>query len=209
VEATGERSGRMDLRLPYTGFDIETYSPNGFPAEGQDPVITATLTTSFSQDLRSGLLLVSLIFPPSQEDLLLIWLHRFLASFRDGCLVTYNGAKFDLGYVAHRGRMHGVAFDQVFLNYDHLDLYDMVRRLRIRPPSYGQKAVEKWLGIDRMVNAVSGASYHRAFLGFLKTGSLEPLFYNIEDSVGCLRILDRLYAADAKFCAGNLLNGAK
>ena len=182
----------MNLKLPYIGFDIETYSPNGFPAEGQDPVITVTLATSFSQDLRRGLLLTSLIFPPSMEDLLLIWLHQFLASFRDGCLLTYNGAKFDLQYVVHRGRMHGIDFDPVFLNYDHLDLYEVVRRARVRLPSYGQKTVERWLGIERVVNDVSGVSYHKAFHGFQRFGSLKSLFYNIEDSVGCLRILKKL-----------------
>lgn len=188
----------MNLRLPYVGFDIETYSPNGFPADGQDPVITVTLATSFSQDVRKGLLLTSLIFPPSMEDLLLIWLHQFLASFRDGCLITYNGAKFDLQYVAHRGRMHGIDFDPVFLNYDHLDLYEVVRRARVRLPSYGQKAVERWLGIDRVVNDVSGVSYHRVFHGFQRFGSLKSLFYNIEDSVGCLRILKELTNVDKR-----------
>ena len=182
----------MRLKLPYIGFDIETYSPNGFPADGQDPIIAVTLAASFSQDVRKGLLLTSLIFPPPMEDLLLIWLHQFLASFRDGCLVTYNGAKFDLQYVVHRGRMHGIDFDSAFLNYDHLDLYEVMRRSSVRLPSYGQKTVERWLGIDRIINDVSGGSYHKAFHCFQNFGSLKPLFYNIEDSVGCLRILKEL-----------------
>jgi len=186
----------VNLRLPLIGFDIETYSPNGFPADGQDPIITVTLATSFSQDVRKGLLLTSLIFPPSMEDLLLMWLHQFLASFRDGCLITYNGAKFDLKYLAHRGGIHEIDFDPVFLNYGHLDLYEVVRRSRVRLPSYGQKAVERWLGIDRVVNDVSGVLYHKEFHDFQRFGSLKSLFYNIEDSVGCLRILKELTDMD-------------
>jgi len=182
----------MNLKLPYIGFDIETYSPNGFPADGQDPVVTITLATSFFRDVRKGLLLTSLIFPPGMEDLLLDWLHRFLASFREGCLVTYNSTNFDLKYVLHRGKMYGIDFDPVFLNYDHLDLYKVVRRAGVRLPSYEQNAVERWLGIARAVSDVSGLSYHEAFHGFQRFGSLKPLFYNMEDSVGCLRILKEL-----------------
>ena len=182
----------MNPKLPYIGFDIETHSPKGFPADGQDPVVTATLATSLSRDVRTGLLLTSLIFPPSMEDLLLIWLHQFLTSFRDGCLVTYNGTKFDLQYVVHRGRIHGIDFDPVFLNYDHIDVYKLVRRAKVRLSSYGQKTVERWLGIDRVVDDVSGATYHQAFRCFQGFGSLKSLFYNIEDSIGCLRILKEL-----------------
>jgi len=182
----------METKLPYIGFDIETYSPNGFPADGQDPVVTATLATSFSSDVRKGLLLTSLIFPQSKESLLLTLLHEFLTSFRDGCLITYNGAKFDLQYVIHRGAIHGIHFNSVFVNYDHLDLYELVKRAKIRLPRYRQKTVERFLDIDRVVNDVSGASYHESFHDFRKFGSLRPLFYNIEDSVGCLRILKEL-----------------
>jgi uncharacterized protein YprB with RNaseH-like and TPR domain len=67
-----------------------------------------------------------------------------------------------------------------------------MRRSGVRLPSYGQKAVERWLGINRVVNDVSGASYHKAFHGFQRFGSLKSVFYNIEDSVGCLRLLEEL-----------------
>lgn len=185
---------------PYTGFDIETYSPNGFPRNGEDPVIAATLAVSTNRDPKKGLLLISLIYPPNMEETLLLWLHRFLSASQGSRLVTYNGAKFDLPYVIHRGRTHGIDFETVFSNYDHIDLYQVVRRARLRLSSYGQKAVERFMGINRVVNDISGASYHEMFYNFLRFGSLKPLFYNMEDSVGCLQILNELTTADRKSC---------
>jgi len=180
------------INSPYIGFDIETYSPNGFPRDGEDTVVAATLAISVGRDPRKGLLLLSLIYPPSQEETLLTWLHCFLSSSQGNCLVTYNGAQFDLRYVVHRGRRHGISFENVFSNYEHIDLYEAVRRSGLRLPSYGQKAIEGFMGIGRVVDDLSGASYYKAFQNFLRFGSLKPLFYNMEDSVGCLHILKGL-----------------
>lgn len=182
------------IDLPHIGFDIETYSPAGFPQDGDDPVIAATLALSENGVPRKGLLLVSLIYPPSVEERLLTLLRSFLSVSRGNCLVTYNGTRFDLQYLIHRGEIYGIDFDAVFSSFDHLDLYRVIRRARLRLPSYGQKAIERVMGIDRVVNDVSGSSYHRVFNDFLRSGSLKPLFYNIEDSVGCLRILHGLTA---------------
>jgi len=186
------------LDLLYTGFDIETYSPDGFPKDGGDPVIAATLAVSMNRGPRKGLLLVSFIYPPSMEETLLRWLHLFLSSSQGNYLVTYNGARFDLQYVIHRGGVYGIDFETVFSNYNHIDLYEVVRRAGLQLPSYGQKAVERFMGIDRVVNDVSGFSYHKSFHDFLRFGSLKPLFYNIEDSVGCLRIVNEILTAMGK-----------
>ena len=186
------------LDPPYIGFDIETYSPDGFPKDGEDSVIAATLAVSMNRDPRKGLLLVSLVYPPSAEETLLRYLHHFLSASQGSYLVTYNGARFDLRYVIHRGRVHGIDFETVFSNYDHIDLYEAVRQAGVRLPSYGQKAIERIVGINRVVNDISGASYHKAFHNFLRFGSLKPLFYNIEDSVGCLHILNKLTILGSK-----------
>jgi uncharacterized protein YprB with RNaseH-like and TPR domain len=55
--------------------------------------------------------------------------------------------------------------------------------------------VERHIGINRIVNDVSGSTYHEAFQSFLRYGDLKPLFYNIEDTVGCLLILRKLSRA--------------
>lgn len=180
------------LDLPLIGFDIETYSPKGFPVHRQDPIVTATLAISPSLDLRNGLILISMIFPPSMEDRLLTLLHRLFSTCEGGSMVTYNGKRFDLIYTTHRGRFHGLNFKETFARRGHLDMYEIVRNTMPILPSYGQKAVEEFLGIERSVSDLCGATYHQAFNSFLSTGSPKPLLYNIEDSIGCLRLLNLL-----------------
>ena len=179
-------------RACQVGFDIETFSPLGFPRECEDPVVNATLALCPYGSLREGLVLVSLVFPPSSENVLLRQLHHALASIKDGCLLTYNGTKFDIRYTIQRGRLCGVDFESVFEDLPHLDLYNVARRSRIDFPCYSQKIVENHLGIRRVVEDLSGASYHRFFLDFMDKGDPRAIFYNIEDSLGCLRILKAL-----------------
>jgi len=184
--------------LPLIGFDIETYSLNGFPAYRQDPIVAATLAVSPSPNLNHGLILVSLLFPPSMESMLLSLLQDLLSPSHGGSLVTYNGKRFDQLYTVHRGFLHGLDLEQTFENYGHLDMYEIVRSTLPMLPSYGQKSVEHLLGVRRLVKDICGANYHQAFESFLMTGDLNPLFYNIEDSIGCLRILNHLTTKNFK-----------
>lgn len=137
--------------FPYVAFDIETYSPNGFPEQKQDPVVTATLVYSLSSDPRDVLISLSLIFPPEREKTLLMWLNRFLC-VSQGDLVTYNGAKFDLGYVDHRGRLYGIDFTDTLAHLGHLDVYQVVKGAKLSLTRYGQKAVERRMRVNRVVN---------------------------------------------------------
>jgi uncharacterized protein YprB with RNaseH-like and TPR domain len=188
---------------PFVGFDIETYSPNGFPAHGEDPIVAATLAVSPSFALNSGLMLISMIFPPSKEGELLSWLHAMLELFSGGSMVTYNGWRFDLPYVIHRGRLHGLNLEWALGAYHQLDVYKAVRAALPTLPSYRQKAVEDLIGVERLTRGISGESYHKLFDSFMQAEDLRPVIYNVEDSVGCLRILNYLATrvlndADAK-----------
>ncbi len=174
------------------GFDIETFSPFMFPSGYEDPVVNATLAVCPSGYLREGLVLISLVYPPSSESVLLWQLHRLLNSVGTGLLLTYNGTRFDIRYVVQRGKLYRLDFESVFADLSHLDLYDMVRRSRIDFPCYSQKIVEKSLGVQRVIEGLSGGSYHRFFLDFMEKGDPRAIFYNIEDSLGCLRILRAL-----------------
>lgn len=175
--------------LPLIGFDIETYSPRGFPAHKQDPIVTATLAVAPSVKLGKGLIVVSMMFPPAMEGTLLNLLHNLLSTYRGSSLVTYNGKRFDLTYITHRSLLHGLDFEGILASISHIDIYEIVRSALPMLPSHGQKIVEHSLGIRRLVRDVCGANYHQAFNSFLLTGNLTPLFYNIEDSIGCLRML--------------------
>lgn len=177
----------------FVGFDIETFSPDGFPDRAQDPIVNFSFSIPISRSSRTGLLTVSLICDPDLEKDLLVVLHSLLVALRGAYLLTYNGTKFDVNYVIERGNSFGLEFDKPFSDLSHIDLFKFVKCLNLGLPSLAQKTVECALGIDRVVKDVSGASYHLAFNGFLAHGALKPIFYNIEDSAGCLRIADRVF----------------
>jgi uncharacterized protein YprB with RNaseH-like and TPR domain len=166
-----------NLEIPIIGFDIETYSPNGFPAQRQDPIVAATLALSLSLNSNHGLMLISMIFPPSMEGDLLNILHTILQPCQGGSMVTYNGKRFDLLYTVHRGLLHGLNLQQTFENYGQLDIYEIVKSALPTLPGYGQKVVENFLGIKRLVKDVWGGNYHQAFDSFLKTGDPKPIIY--------------------------------
>lgn len=170
----------------FLAFDIETYSPKGFPYLMEDPVVNFSLATLLKQ---KGVLTTSVLAEPCLESETLRLLKRLLSLFNGFCLLTYNGSKFDLEYVHHRGRFYGIDFDGVFSEIKHFDVYKAVREA-FRLPNYGQKSVERFLGINRVVNDVNGACYHLYFDEFALNWSLKPMFYNIEDSFGCLKIVD-------------------
>jgi uncharacterized protein YprB with RNaseH-like and TPR domain len=180
------------LSTSLVGFDIETFSPDGFPHEMEDPIVNFSLGIPFFKGSRGGLITVSLICDPCLEEDLLVMLRQLLFSLHGTYLLTYNGSKFDIRYVIHRGNFFGLDFNNVFAGLSHIDLFKLVKWLNIRLPSYSQRAVERFVGVNRIVRDVSGSSYHLAFVDFLTRGSLKPLFYNIEDSVSCLRIANRL-----------------
>lgn len=175
------------------GFDLETYSPKGFPADFNDPIVNASLAIEDG----GGLVLFSLIYPPEEERRLLWRLLRFMDGF-DGSLVTYNGSKFDLPYLARRLLRHDLPWRPALR---HLDAYRLVKRALDGLPSYSQASVERALGIERCVRDVSGATYHKFFEDFLKGGTAAPALYNLEDSICCLRILSKLAAKLPPFAA--------
>ena len=166
-------------------FDIETFSPHGFPYNAEDPVVNYSLVVPMRE---FGLLAISAIGSPEAEADLLRLLSGLLVAFKDSYLLTYNGAKFDLDYVTRRGGLYGLNFEEIFDIQRHVDVYQLVRWLGVRLPCYSQQSVEKALGIKRAVLDVSGRNYCRVYRNFIKYGDLTPLFYNLEDSFGCLRI---------------------
>ncbi|MBC7129727.1 ribonuclease H-like domain-containing protein, partial [Candidatus Bathyarchaeota archaeon] len=140
-------------------FDIETFSPTGFPYNAEDPVVNYSLVAPLE---RGGLFAVSAIGLPEAEVNLLRLLRGLFEAFEGFYLLTYNGVKFDLEYVVKRGRLYGLDFMDALRRHEHIDVYQLLRWLGVRLPSYSQKSVEKVLGIKRAVENVSGGNYHIA-----------------------------------------------
>jgi len=182
------------LNKQLVSFDIETYSPKGFPYTMEDPIVNFSLALPVFQNPRNGLIAFSVISHPQFEKKLLKLLYNLLSSFNGSSLLTYNGSKFDVQYVIHRGSLFNLDFEGVFSTFLHIDVYKLVKWLNIKLSSYSQRSVEKLVGFRRVVNDVSGASYHWFLTDFLKNANLKAPFYNIEDSVGCLQIMHRLFS---------------
>jgi len=168
------------------GFDIETYSPRGFPHDMKDPIVNFSLAIPF-EDLRNGLLVASSIGAAySEHKLLLIFRSLLISLMNSGVLTTYNGRMFDVRYVIEREKRQNIDFDKIFSSISHMDLYD-IKRSKVSLKRHNQKNVEKAIGINRVIKDVCGVYYHSFLDEFLEKKNLKPLFYNIEDSVGCLK----------------------
>jgi uncharacterized protein YprB with RNaseH-like and TPR domain len=170
-------------------FDIETFSPDGFPYNAEDPIVNYSLVVPLS---KFGLFAISAIGSPEDEAILLRLLNKLIEAFNGFYLLTYNGSKFDLEYVVKRGHFYGLNFEEAFNMQRHIDVYKLVKWLGVKSPCYSQKSIEKALGIKRVVVDISGQNYHSAYKNFINDGDLTPLFYNLEDSFGCLKIARRI-----------------
>lgn len=175
--------------LNFLSFDIETYSPDGFPYAMEDPIVNFSLVAPWTS---KGLLSVSVLARPSFEREILRLLYNLLLGLQGCFLLTYNGSKFDLPYTIKRGKLYGLDFADVFSKFRHWDVYQKVKCLNLGLLRYDQRSVERFLGVSRVLSNVEGGSYYLFFEDLFRGGGLEPLFYNIEDSFGCLRIADRI-----------------
>ena len=177
---------------PFIGFDIETYSPKGFPKNFEDPIVAATIALSINEDFKNGLIVLSSIFPSSSETLILKWILNTLNSLPKGYILTYNGKRFDITYMMTRAKRCGINYcERALSKHAHIDLYEKVKQ-NGKLPSFKQKVVEQFLGIKRQIMNVEGANYYKYYEKFLGYGDLTPLFYNIEDAVKCIELSFRL-----------------
>ncbi len=87
----------MGRRPPVYGLDIETDTTLG----GLDPASSAVVTAALSLD---G---VDEIFSGPEDDILVDLDHR-LAALEPGVIATWNGAAFDLPFLADRARLWGL-----------------------------------------------------------------------------------------------------
>ncbi len=88
----------MRRRPPVYGLDIETDTTT----DGLDPAVAAVVTVALAapgyEEVFTG-----------AEDSLLADLDLRLAELEPGVITTWNGAAFDLPFIADRARLHGLA----------------------------------------------------------------------------------------------------
>jgi DNA polymerase elongation subunit (family B) len=110
----------MARRLPVYGLDIETDTT----VDGLDPAASAVLTVALSQDGADEVF-------TGPEDELLVDLDFRLGELEPGVLATWNGAAFDLPFLADRARRCGVGLGL------HLRLDPAIRL--VHPPLPGHQ----------------------------------------------------------------------
>jgi hypothetical protein len=155
-------STQMTRRTPVYGLDIETDTT----VDGLDPGVARILTIALSSDAVDELF-------TGDESSLLQELDDRLASIEPGVIATWNGASFDLPFIADRAHLHGVplglrlehdariavrgralpghtgAYRGGWYRHSHLDAYRVYRSdvgpaLRI---SCGLKSIARFVGL--------------------------------------------------------------
>ncbi|HIE13920.1 TPA: hypothetical protein EYP70_01465, partial [Candidatus Bathyarchaeota archaeon] len=115
--------GSTGFNKPFLGFDLETFSPYGFPSYFRDPIVNFSVAIQG----EAGFLIISFVSRPSFELELIKILRGVLEALGGGVLFTYNGLKFDVEYAVGRAALYGLDLRGVFEMYRHLDLYRLLR----------------------------------------------------------------------------------
>ena len=131
---------------------------------------------------------------PSQEKDMLSAFRDFLTKSTgpDTCLVTYNGASFDLPYLEKKASFYDLDLHLDKLN--RTDLYVLLRPYRrfISPSSFKQKDLERYAGLNRR-DPYSGRDLIHVYQQYLETASEESLnallLHNLEDVTGMIELL--------------------
>ena len=133
---------------------------------------------------------------PAEEPALLEGLANFLAPAQ--ALVTFNGKAFDAPLLVTRYSMHRIPVP--FMNYSHLDLLSLSRRLwRDRLPSRALKYLEEHiLGFTRTSEEVPGYEIPWLYFDYLRTGNARPLagvfYHNAMDVAAMAALLAHINA---------------
>lgn len=128
---------------------------------------------------------------PAEEPALLEGLANFLAPCE--ALVTFNGKAFDAPLLRTRYKLHDTPCP--FVDYSHLDLLPLARRLwRDRLESRALKYLEEHvLGLTRSSEEVPGYEIPWLYFDYLRTGDPRPLagvfYHNAMDVVAMAALL--------------------
>lgn len=159
-------------------FDLETTGLNSL----WDKIVIGGLLT-FDKDGKGEATQFFLDDKAKEEELL----SALMEKLKDlDALVTYNGASFDIPFLAKRLKKYN--FDLPSFPY-HLDLYRLIKSYSVHAqamPDLRQKSVEKYFGFSSLrEDEISGGESIKMYEEFLKTKSSNlknlMLLHNIDD----------------------------
>jgi uncharacterized protein len=146
---------------------------------------------------------------PAEESAMLEALTEFMAPSR--ALVTFNGKAFDAPLLLARYSLNNLPCP--FLDYAHLDLLPLARRLwRDRLPSRALKYLEEnVLSAPRTSEEVPGYEIPYLYFDYLRTGDARPLkgvfYHNAMDVVAMAALLAHVISILANPCSEMVEHG--
>jgi len=135
---------------------------------------------------------------PEDEEAILYSFYNFVLKFNT--LVTFNGNKFDIPFLAARMDRYDIPLN--FNNYSGVDIYKRIRPYRslFNLPDLKQKTVETFLDIERD-DEKSGSELIKVYMQYAeKPAEYELnllLGHNFDDITGMMKIISMLSYSDA------------
>ncbi len=127
---------------------------------------------------------------PEDEFVILKHFLKFMKSFQT--IITFNGIGFDIPYIKAKCDSYGLKED--FSSKDYIDLFKIVSSMKflLKLPSYKQKSLETFLGIDRN-DTFSGGELINVYKEYVSMPTEYQMFFlkqhNYEDVLGMLNLL--------------------
>ncbi|MGN0350480.1 MAG: ribonuclease H-like domain-containing protein [Roseburia sp.] len=127
--------------------------------------------------------------PTEEADVLTTFLD-YLSSYHT--ILSFNGLGFDIPYLKGKCLMHQI--NDPFSQYEYFDIFKEVTRLKflLKLPSYKQKSIEQFLGIERD-DQFDGGQLISVYQDYVKTkdSDAEHLLklHNYEDVIGMIDLL--------------------
>ena len=127
---------------------------------------------------------------PNEEEMILTAFLKLLGNYQT--LITFNGIGFDIPYLKAKCDKYHLKED--FAEKDYIDLFKIVSSLKflLKLPSYKQKAIETFLGIDRE-DVFDGGELINVYREYVNRHSEYQMYFlkqhNYEDVLGMLDLL--------------------
>lgn len=175
-------------------FDIET---TGLSFTSDNIILTAILTINDDVATVTQFLATSL----NEESAVVKATLDYINEENIDYLLTYNGASFDMPFLATKAKKYQI---EPYINCYNLDLYRVFRShsdLSNQTNSLSQKNMEKYLGIsDDRYDTIDGKESTELFKEYLKTKEdvfEEPILtHNREDVMQLYRLLEMIKYTD-------------
>ncbi|MEG0429957.1 MAG: ribonuclease H-like domain-containing protein [Anaerovoracaceae bacterium] len=179
--------------ISYGVFDIET--------TGLSPKTSQLILSGFYLPLSNGEFIYKQFFAESLDEEPLVILETLKVLETLDCVITYNGASFDMPFLTKR--MKHFELPEFNMPYN-LDMYKIIRNysdIKKFTPNLKQKTIELFLGIgDKRIDEIDGAASVYAYFDYLANPNPNDLeiilLHNRDDVLQLYKILGIINKTD-------------